>query len=187
MRVTQCQDGIMVNLKGLFWVSLLHLFMIYVVRGNCAVDEKGFFSAVGMGELIKLYLPPPPYEDRSLKGQTTELVEVVQEGMIRVPAQREGHNITEATQTQNAAFRRIATGNIIDVQDFLVCNIIASLCFIPPIGLLGVEFSILCRSAKLKGKRKQAKCFSVVEGVMFSLSAVAYVILVILLIIVFLG
>ena len=130
-------------------------------------------------ELIKLYLPPPPYEDSSMKGQTTELIEVVQEGMIRVPAQRERRYITEAIQTQNAVFRRIATGNIIDVPDFLVYNIIACICFNLPIGLLGIRFSMLCRSTKLEGKRKQAKCYSVVAGVMFALSVIGVITLIV--------
>ena len=133
-----------------------------------------------MAEIIELQRPPPAYEHSSLKGQTTELVEVVQERMASVPVQRERQYITEATQIEYMVFRRIATGNIIDVQDFLVCNIIAALCFSGPIGLLGVEFSMLCRSAKLKGKRKQAKCYSVAAGVMFALSVIGVITLIII-------
>ena len=59
-----------------------------------------------MAEIIELQRPPPVYEDSSLKSQTTELIEVVQEKMMHVPAQRERRYITEATQTENVVFRQ---------------------------------------------------------------------------------
>ena len=59
-----------------------------------------------MAEKIKLQRPPPAYEDSSMKGQTTELIEVVQERMMHVPAQRERRYITEGTQTENIIFRQ---------------------------------------------------------------------------------
>ena len=129
--------------------------------------------------MIELQRPPPGYEHSYMQGQTTELEEVVQERIASVPAQRDRQYIREATQIEYMMFRRIATGNIIDVQDFLVCNIIAALCFNWPIGLLGIRFSMLCRLAKLEGKRKQAKCYSVVAGVMFALSVIGVITLII--------
>ena len=130
-----------------------------------------------MVEIIELQRPPPPYEDSCMKGQTTELVEVVQEGMMRVPAQRDRHDITEATQTENVVFRQ-QTAERIDVPDFLACNIFACLCCCWPIGLIGILFSVLCNSAKSAGNPRQAKCLSLTAGIPFTLSFIGGIILI---------
>ena len=53
----------------------------------------------------------------------------------------------------------------------------ASVCCCQIFGLLGLIFSKLCKSAKAKGERKEAKCYSVTAGVMFACSVISAIII----------
>ena len=84
-------------------------------------------------------------------------------------------------QTQSNASSE-EESDIDDIQDFLECNLFASLCCCQIFGLLGVVFSKLCRSAKSKGNREDAKCYSVIAKVMCALSVIGGIILAIVIV-----
>ena len=92
------------------------------------------------------------------------------------PAQERRHYATEVIRTQNVAMSRRGTkrnnNDVMKIQDFFGPNIFACICCCPIIALVGLIFSLLCQSAKYKGKRKQAECFSVMAGAMFVLSII---------------
>ena len=121
---------------------------------------------------ILLHLParPPPYED------PTPLQ------VVRAQTQGGRNYATDVIQTQSNAPSEEESIDINDIQDFMCPNIFACLCCCWPIGLIGIVFSMLCRSAKSEGNREQAKCFSVTAGVLCALSIIGAVITIIVIV-----
>ena len=116
-----------------------------------------------------MHLPArsPPYED------PTPLQ------VVCAQAQGGRSYTTDVIQTQSNA---PSEEESIDIDDFMFPNVLASLCCCWPIGLIGIVFSMLCRSAKSEGNREQAKCFSVTAGVLYVLSIIGGIITIIVIV-----
>ena len=103
---------------------------------------------------------------------------------VRIPAPEENYYATEEIQTQNTASNEDEssdTDDVSDIEDFLYCNILASIFCCQLIGLLGLLFSKMCESAKAKGDRKEAKCYSITAGILFASSIVSTILVIALL------
>ena len=114
-------------------------------------------------KINQLQRPFPAFEENSLKGQTSWILEVVQERVVYFPARAGRHYAIEMKKTLSLRtgqrIRRISNGIIYEVPDFLELNILASAACCCPFGWLGLIFSKMCRSAKSEGNLNQAKCF----------------------------
>ena len=106
--------------------------------------------------------------------------------IVRVPAQGEGHYSTRVLQPPNVAPRQQSTvivDDVMDINDFMGYNVFACLCCCWPLGLMGIIFSMLCDSAKSKGKRKEAEDFSALAKILFASSVFSGIIIAIILVI----
>ena len=133
-------------------------------------------------EINQLQSRSPAYEDSSLKGQTSGLIELVQERMVYVSARAGRHYAIEMIRTRSVRtgqrIRRISNGIIYEVPDFLELNILASAACCCPFGWMGLIFSKMCRSAKSEGNLNQAKCFSIIAAILFALSVISGIFLI---------
>ena len=132
-------------------------------------------------------LPPPQKQGENCSKQQNDQAGYAMPIQIaRVPAQEERHYVTRVLPPPNVAPRQESTiivDDVMDINDFMGYNVFACLCCCWPLGLIGIIFSMLCDSAKSKGKRKQAEEFSALAKILFASSVFGGMILAIIVVI----
>ena len=120
-------------------------------------------------------LPPPYYYEGNYSNQQNAVIRYpTPMGMVSVPTQGGRYYATNMGRMQivtSPPQRTTIIDDVLDIDDFMGCNIFACLCCLP-LGLIGIIFSMLCDHAKSKGKRVDAEYYSLVARFIFIFSVI---------------